>query len=229
MEQLKNPTVSAFGGEVEKMGAFYAAAGMKPVHFKINTVDPRAELWAGIRYYMGGDAQWMSAYEEVAQWLADNKSRGLICVGTCGLGKSLICQKVLPVLLSRHFGLEVMSCTAIEMNQRIDELLMYCREKRIIVIDDLGTEPAETITYGNRRKPFCQLVDTAERNGTMLIISTNLRTTTLRLKNDCQLGRAGEPDPRRIPSIEERYGVPTLDRLRATTKVVLFRGASMRR
>ena len=192
-------------------------------------IDARSRLWAGIRYFTGGEAQWLPAYEEVARWLAGNDGRGLLCVGTCGLGKSLICERVLPVLFQFHLKKEVMAVTATDMNRRIDELLAYCAPGRVIIIDDLGTEPAETVTYGNRRRPFCELADTAERTGTMLVITTNLRTTMLRLKQDCRLGRAGERDPRGIGSIEERYGVPTLDRLRATTRVAVFTGESLRK
>lgn len=230
--QENNPLVSAFASEVEKMGRTDAAPAAKRLHIGIfGNVDPRKELWAGIVYYMGLEKrtpQWLPAYETVAEWLADNRSRGLICVGPCGLGKTVICQKVLPVLFSRHWGIEVLSVTANEMNARIDDLLRYCQPNHVIIIDDLGTEPAETVSFGNRRRPFCELVDTAERRGTLLIVTTNLRTTMLRLKEDCRLGRAGERDPRGIPSIEERYGIPTLDRLRATTRVALFSGDSLR-
>ena len=230
--QENNPLVTAFAAEVEKMGNADAAAPARRLRFGIyGNVDPRKELWAGIVYFMAREKrtpQWLPAYDQVATWLADNKGRGLICVGSCGLGKTVICRKVLPVLFSRHFGLEVLSVTATEMNARIEELLRYCQPNHIIIIDDLGTEPPETVNFGNRRRPFCELVDTAERTGTLLIVTTNLRTTTLRLKQDCKLGRAGERDPRGIPSIEERYGIPTLDRLRATTTVALFTGESMR-
>ena len=202
-------------------------ADAERLHFRIN-LDTRARLWSGLRYYLGDGAQWLAAYETVATWLSDNQGRGLICVGTCGLGKSVICEKVLPVLFKGHLGLDVLAVTAVDMNRRIDELLSYCGLHRIIVIDDLGTEPAETVHYGNRRRPFCELVDRAGRTGTLLVISTNLRTNMQRLREDCRLGRAGEPDPRRVPSIEERYGMPTLDRLRATTKVALFTGQSLR-
>ena len=229
MDQTVNPLVSAFAGEVERMGDPRVAADTPLPRFGIfGSVDPRKELWAGISFYMGKDAKWIPAYETVATWLADNKARGLICVGTCGLGKSLICQKVLPVLFKRHFDLEALSVTAVDMARRIDELLQYCEKNHIIIIDDLGTEPVETVTYGNRRRPFCELVDTAGRTGTLLIISTNLRTNMQRLKADCRQGRAGDPMPGRVPSIEERYGMPTLDRLRATTRVALFTGESMR-
>lgn len=186
-----------------------------PLHFTIDTCDPRRELWAAICKHVKKEPKWLPAYDEVARWLGNNQSRGLICVGTCGLGKSVICCQALPYLFKRHFDLEAMVVTATEMNQRIDELLKYCGQNRIIIIDDLGTEAPETVSYGNRRKPFCELVDAAERTGTLLIITTNIRTT--------------RHTAIQYPSIEERYGVPTLDRLRAITKVILFRGDSMRK
>lgn len=187
----------------------------KPLHFGLfGKVDPKTELWSGISFYMGDKARWLPAYDDVVKWLADNQSRGLICVGSCGLGKSLISMKVLPVLFKKHFGLDTKVVTATEMNQHIDELLKYCGQNRVIVIDDLGTEAPETVTFGNRRRPFCELADKAERTGTLLIITTNIRTTKhATIKH---------------PSIEERYGVPTLDRLRAITKVIVFRGESLR-
>lgn len=225
-----NPLVAAFASEVEKMGNPDATATARRLRFGIyGNVDPRKELWAGIVYFMAQEKrqpQWLPDYDKVAAWLSDNEGRGLICVGTSGLGKTVICQKVLPVLFSRHFGLEVLSVTANEMNARIDELLRYCQPNHIIIVDDLGTEPASV--YG--RHPFCELVDTAERRGTLLIITTNLRTTARRLTEDCgQQGRAGDYDPSSPPSIEKRYGMPTLDRLRATTRVATFTGESMRK
>jgi len=188
-----------------------------PLHFRISTCDPRCELWTAIRLSVTSDPKWLPPYEQVATWLGDNQGRGLICVGTCGLGKSVICMQALPMLFKRHFGIEVMAVSATGMNQRIDELLGYCGHNRVIIVDDLGTEAPETVTYGNRRRPFCELVDMAERTGTLLIITTNIRTTK-------------DTDVRRnYPSIETRYGVPTLDRLRAITKVVVFKGESLRR
>lgn len=187
-----------------------------PLHFGIDTCDPRRELWAAISQNVK-NPRWLPCYEQVATWLADNQSRGLLCVGTCGLGKSVICCQTLPYLFRRHFDLETMVVTATEMNQRIDELLKYCGRNHIIVIDDLGTEAAETVNYGNRRRPFCELADAAERTGTLLIITTNLRTTR------------DTNQQRNYPSIETRYGVPTLDRLKAITKVAVFTGDSMRK
>lgn len=191
--------------------------------------DTRKILWAGLRTFLGEDkAKWLPCYTDVARWLSDNERRGLICVGPCGLGKSLICTRIFPVLFSKSFNVPFLSFSAVEMNTSIDKILDYCGVGNIIIIDDLGTEAAETISYGNRRRPFCELADRAERTGTMLIITTNLRTDIQRLAEDGPFGHKGDPDPRRIPSIEERYGIRTLDRLRASTRAVLFRGESMR-
>lgn len=184
-----------------------------PLHFRLNTADPRKTIWQAIRHHVKNEPKWLPDYEQVARWLGDNESRGLLCVGTCGLGKSVICAQVLPMIFQHFFdGVEVKVVTAPEMNQQIDELLAFCAYKHVIVIDDLGKEAASV--YG--RRPFFELVDAAERTGTLLIITTNLRTTK---DNDLR---------RNYPSIETRYGVPTLDRLRAITKVIVFKGESLR-
>lgn len=201
-------------------------------HITCDNLDTSQRIKDGLRYYLGEKAQWNPDYDGVAQWFADNQRRGLICIGPCGVGKSLICRDILPQLYRTHFRdqLEVFAVSATDMNRRIDDLLKFCDKRHIIVIDDLGTEAVETVNYGNRRRPFCELVDKAEQTGTLLIITTNLLTSILRLKEDCPLGRKGDPNPsRQFPSIEERYGVRTLDRLRAITKVVVFRGESMRK
>lgn len=204
-------------------------------HITLEGYDARQRIAAGIKYHMKDRAKWLPAYDKVSQWFADNNSRGLICTGTCGLGKSLICRDILPQLYRAHFNgrIETLAISATDMNRRIDELLKFCDSNgcpahHVIIVDDLGTEAVETFNYGNRRRPFCELVDRAEQTGTMLIITTNLFTTIPRLKRDCIYGRAGELAPKLHESIEQRYGVRTLDRLRATTRVILFEGASMR-
>jgi DNA replication protein DnaC len=194
-----------------------------PLHFQLNTYEPRKALWFAISQHVKNrKPEWLPCYEQVARWLADNDSRGLICLGSCGVGKSVICMQALPYIFKHCFGgIDLLSVTATEMNLRIDELLAYCghnrEHNRIIVIDDLGTEPVETVNYGNRRKPFPELVDAAERTGTLLIITTNLRTNR------------DSDTHRNYPSIETRYGVPTLDRLRAITRVAVFTGDTMRK
>ena len=175
---------------------------------RISIMDARKRMEDGLRYFLGeGKYKWLPAYDRIADWLSDNKGRGLLCIGTSGLGKTLICQRILPVIL----GSNVPSVTAQEMNTRIDELL----KERCVIVDDLGKEDVEIRNYGNRRRPFFELCDAAEKNGTLLIINTNLSTTPVR-------------DPRYPDSIQARYGNEVLSRLRATTKAVLIEGEDMR-
>ena len=188
----------------------------KPIHFQLNTADPRGVLWTAIRNSVTKDREpkWLPCYDSVAAWLGDNQGRGLICVGSCSLGKSVICAQALPSIFHHYFDLEAKVVLATEMNQQIDDLLQYCAYKRIIIIDDLGTEDPLVVKYGNRRHPFCELVNKAEITGTLLIITTNLRTT--------------RHDKIDYPSIEAKYGVPTLERLKAITKVAFFQGEGLR-
>jgi len=176
----------------------------------------RKRMEDGLRYFIGDSCRWLPDYDRVAEWLADNKGRGLLLVGTPGLGKTCLCSKVLAAFLAER-KIRYVSVSAQEMNQRIDELM----KERCIIIDDLGKEPVETRTYGNRRTPFFELCDAAERQGKLLIITTNLSTTPK---------PAGLKGPWPYPtSIEERYGSAVISRLRAITRAIKLEGSDMRR
>lgn len=205
-----------YTSEFQQQAEYMRDYGFNPYSQRLNIAVPNARerLMAGLHYFLGDKAKWLDCYDELADWLTDNKGRGLLCIGTCGLGKTLLCQNILPVLIHQYTKVVPEACTANEMNSKVDRL----QDERCVIVDDLGVEAPETNTYGNRRFPFNELCDAAERHGSMLIITTNLRTTH---KIDPQTHQA-------IPSIEDRYGIRTLDRLRAITKVVVFSGESMR-
>lgn len=172
--------------------------------------DARDRIQKGLRHFVGDKAQWLPAYDEVAAWLSDNKGRGLLCLGTPGLGKSLLCRDILPVILNGHAKV----CDSVDMGSRIDELL----SERCIVIDDLGKDSVEAWVKYKKRKPFFELCNAAEKDGKLLIITTNLSTTPV------------SPKYRYLfpMSIQERYGAEVLDRLKAVTRLVKFDGKSMR-
>lgn len=225
--------INDFGAGVDDLSAMDQGRAMfnfSPYHHlqhHIAIPDAKERLEAGLRYTLGDKAQWMPAYDEVADWLTDNEGKGLYCVGTPGLGKTLICQHILPVLINRY-ARKVPNCyTAIEMTRQFDAIIN--EKKSLLFIDDIGTEPVEVNSFGVRRVPFNELCDYCERHGCLLVITTNLPAYMPRLKDDSPLGHKGDPDPRRCPSIEERYGLRTVDRLRAITKVIKFQGTSMRR
>ena len=91
------------------------------LHIKIPNA--RELLWAGLRYYLGDRAVWLPAYDEVAAWLTDNQRRGLLCIGGNGLGKSIICQRIIPALILKRVDYVVSCYTAVEMTQQFDILL----------------------------------------------------------------------------------------------------------
>ena len=188
--------------------ARYLSPGIPDMH----VANARERLQKGLQHFLGDDARWLPEYDEIADWLADNKGRGLLLVGTSGLGKSLICQKILPVVLSDVLGIAVDVVSAREMGQQIDSLV----QSRCVIIDDLGHEPVTEMVAYRKRTPFFELCDAAEQRGILLIINTTLSTN--KIKNPLY--------PR---SIQERYGNEVLDRLRATTRVVELRGQSMRK
>ena len=78
--------------------------------------------------------------------------------------------------------------------------------KHLICVDDIGTE-GESMLYGNRRMVVAELADAAEREGKMLLLTTNMSVDELR----------------------QKYGERTIDRLRVITKPIVFMGESLRK
>lgn len=173
-----------------------------PDNFKMAIPDAKNVLWRGIQHFCGDSAKWNPEYDEIAGWLADNKGRGLLCFGSCGRGKTLICAKILPLILNHYCRKILRIFDAKEMNSKTDEVL----SRWFTVIDDLGTESI-SVKFGEKRIIFSELCDMAEKKGYFLVVTTNLS----------------------IDELREKYGERTIDRLRVITKPVLFSGESLRK
>ena len=177
--------------------------GFSPIPDKvfISIPDARGYLERGLAYFVGERYTWLPEYEKVAQWLSNNNGKGLLCFGNCGRGKSVICGKIIPLLLN-HYHHKVVSCyDAQTMNNDIDDV----KRKHIIYIDDIGIENV-SIKFGEKRLAFPEIVDEAEKKGKLLIITTNLS----------------------LAEIEQKYGERTKARLIAIVDNVLFKGKSLR-
>ena len=173
-------------------------------HFQIG--DAVNLMIEGINYLTDNKCVWLPEYDEVADWLSDNKSKGLLLMGSCGRGKSLLCTKVIPTIVSAHYGANIICIDAPDIN-RFDNKGNSCASYHaLLCIDDLGTESIIANNFGEKRNVFPELVDEAEKKGRLLIVTTNLTTDELR----------------------QRYGERTLDRLKAITRPVLCIGDSMR-
>lgn len=145
---------------------------------------------------------WLDEYNEVADWLSDNHGKGLMLMGPCGRGKTEIALHALPCLLHLTHNLVLQTFTACEMSEQLEKVVKL----RLVAVDDIGTEAPDRVDYGNRRCPFAELVDTAEKRGNLLVLTTNLPPAILR----------------------KRYGDRVYDRLRTLVRVVQFDEGSLR-
>lgn len=153
----------------------------------------------------GRSMVWRPEYDLVAQWLTDNRGRGLLLHGTCGTGKSFMARYVLPtILLARHN--KVLKCfDAPKLGGQLAEVL----GRKLLVIDDLGTESAYR-DYGNLKDPVAELVDNAEKRGVLLVITTNLHLGE---------GKGG---------LLSHYDQRVIDRLLGLVTAIEFKGNSFR-
>lgn len=181
--------------------------GMRVPDEKISiSIDNAKEILTNaLRYFISlenRESVWLPEYEEVADWLNDNQGRGLFLYGNCGRGKTVLARYVIPAILLKYDRKVVNCFDAQEMNTNLDEVL----KKKIVCIDDIGTEEI-SVSYGNKRLAFLEVVDAAEKHGKLLIITSNLNQEQL----------------------VQKYGDRTMDRIISTTKRVLFKGKSLRR
>ncbi|MEG1644021.1 MAG: hypothetical protein RR293_07760 [Bacteroidales bacterium] len=170
----------------------------------ISVPDAMNVLTRGFKYFLAKENKpykYNPAYKEIAEWLSDNKGKGLIMEGECGLGKSLLGKLILPTILFHYCNKIVGVYDTNFLNANIDEVLKEC----IISLDDIGTEDV-SVNYGNRRLAFAELMDEAEKTGKLVIISTNLTAD----------------------EIASKYGERVRDRIRACCKRVTFKGKSNR-
>lgn len=170
----------------------------------IQIEDAKQILFDGIQYFASIDNKkpiWLPCYDKLAEWLTNNNGKGLLLNGQCGCGKTLIGYKILPLLIKHYCRKIVSTYEATAINDNPDEVL----RKHLICIDDVGTEDV-SVKFGNRRQVFSEIVDSVERSGKLLIVTTNLTHEEIR----------------------QRYGERTLDRLREVTTPILFTGNSMR-
>lgn len=144
---------------------------------------------------------WHPEYDQIADWLRDNGGRGLLLMGTPGLGKSMMCEKVLPTVIGMNMGRWFRMMSATELHTRFREAATC----QLLSIDDIGTEPPEVMEYGTRRACLNELLDLAEHRDKTLLLSTNLTWQQL-------LSRYGQ----------------RIDRLRALVRPVVLKGESHR-
>jgi DNA replication protein DnaC len=141
----------------------------------------------------------LPAYDLIIDWLCDNKGRGLMLMGNCGLGKSTILNYVIPAIFRTKTNKVLRSIPAKEIG------VIEKNKSPFIIIDDLGTESIKN-DYGTKIDGVADAISYAEDASKTLLITTNLDGDALNL----------------------RYDKRTIDRLRKC-KVVVIKGKSFRK
>jgi len=190
-------------------------------------------LMRGLAYTIGRHAEWLPEYNKVAEWLADNQGKGLLCVGACGRGKTVITRDVLPLafrevirvrLNDGDLGHPVYNYfKATEIKSRWKEI----EDCKIVCIDDIGTE--NQIEYGRKEDWFGKLVDLCNDRDKLLIGSTNLTMHQMFGGTDDEPDDPNDPDsPTHKVTYPQRYDERTYSRLFGNTVRVWFEGEDMR-
>lgn len=155
-------------------------------------------------------------YEDIIAWMISTQDKGLLLMGDCGRGKSVILNGVLPVLFrmknrvlqpvhAQDMGREIPDQQTFRSHRPwlyIDRLL----HSSFPAIDELGVEPMLN-DYGERYEGFNLGLNAAERYHRPVFITTNL----------CE------------EQIYNRYGERTMDRLAHLCRSVHFSGESLRK
>lgn len=155
-------------------------------------------------------------YERVIDWMTDTKDVGLLLMGDCGRGKSIILSGVLPVLFrmknriirpvhAQDMYKEIPNQNYVGYGQRPETNLDFLLRTHFPVIDELGIEGLQN-DYGEKCEGFNLVMNAAERYHRPLFITTNLTEE----------------------QIFNRYGERTLDRLGYLCRVIRFEGRSLR-
>ena len=150
----------------------------------------------------GKQAKWLPPYDEVVDWLKDNKAKGLLLHGKCGLGKTVMARHVIPAIILTEYRKVIYCIDMCDFKNKADLVL----SKKLISIDDVGTEEVY-FNFGEKRLLFAELMDLVEKESKLIIITTNLS--------------AGE--------LISKYGERVMDRIMATTRRIAFDGESFRR
>lgn len=146
----------------------------------------------------------------VAHALAERPDTSLVISGVVGSGKTTLLRALVAAdretADSRTQPITLVTARQAAAAATDDSLRRQLERTPRLAIDDLGTEPAEVLVYGNAVRPVAELIETRYDNALPVYLTTNLNETQLR----------------------DRYGLRVYDRLVETAAFVIFHSPSHR-
>lgn len=148
---------------------------------------------------------------------------GIMCCGTCGNGKTTLMyafQRVVNYLQSRrHFtfldndnarfraGMQIFHAKEIVQTAKDYKAFEELRDRPMLAVDDMGTEPTEVLNYGSLLSPVVDLIEHRYNRQLFTFITTNL------------VGK----------QIRDKYGDRIADRFNEMLHVIVFKDISYRK
>lgn len=153
---------------------------------------------------------------QVALWYANDARfkgdllKGLSIRGNVGTGKTVLVKALIHIMMvyERVNAKFIYSTdlTELYIQQRGVEIDML-KQRKYLIIDDLGVENVETKVWGNSKEPFNDVFEYRHRNNLTTIITTNL--TPQKIGDD--------------------YGIRIRDRFRESFNDLVLDGESLRK
>ena len=154
------------------------------------------------------DPKTLEQIKKIAIWLTSpNEKRGIYLGGACGNGKSTMLMAFDKVC--NQWGMRSLRTSASKMVAwHLNDHSIYDlpHQEKIICIDDLGTEAAETMVYGNKVSVMADFFEEAYKTNCFLFVTSNLGAQ----------------------EIEQRYGERVRDRFREMFNSMKFTNPSFR-
>jgi DNA replication protein DnaC len=155
----------------------------------------------------GREFRWLDEYNEVVDWLVDNEGKGLFMYGNCGRGKSIMINAIKTMFVAVGLQLPGFHASLLPNKSPVFDNWNFelYRKWKCAYIDELGTERMVN-DYGEKYEPFNEVINIAEQDLNILVISSNLPAD----------------------QFLQRYGIRSMDRVRRLCKAVEFKGESLR-
>lgn len=111
---------------------------------------------------------------KLAKWIVEGEKTSLLIMGVTGCGKTILAKALGRTLAVRNSCPNFIHMYDLaNIVRRNEELPEFVYEKRIAILDDLGTEPAEVKMYGNSYPLFNEILYARYSHFYPTIITTN--------------------------------------------------------
>ena len=150
------------------------------------------------------DEPTMAKVDKVVKWMYESRKRGLLLCGTLGNGKTTMLRSLMHIFGSKASYYEAQG---IYDFYRQNQSLPQISQGEVLMVDDLGVEPATYNDFGEIRYPLAEFLMKRYKSNQPTVIATNLTFD--------DIGRV--------------YGDRLQDRMREMFAMIIYKEASYRK